>query len=142
MRYLFQVVQTQTTTAYCRILPTLDHHVSGPLTTRPLHILKRMNVLILITAVQTDHITLYVNLTPDISYINRHYTCENGDYICTRYLLKQREVDLHAKDRYGATALSEAVRKHREDIIVLLLEHGASWLLDGVGEILCSYVGR
>ena len=25
--YLFQVVQTQTTTAYCRILPTLDHHV-------------------------------------------------------------------------------------------------------------------
>ena len=24
----FQVVQTQTTTAYCRILPTLDHHVS------------------------------------------------------------------------------------------------------------------
>lgn len=71
-----------------------------------------------------------------------HYTCENGDYICTRYLLKQREVDLHAKDRYGATALSEAVRKHREDIIVLLLEHGASWLLDGVGEILCSYVGR
>ena len=23
----FQVVQTQTTTAYCRILPTLDHHV-------------------------------------------------------------------------------------------------------------------
>ena len=27
LRYLFQVVQTQTTTAYCRILPTLDHHV-------------------------------------------------------------------------------------------------------------------
>jgi hypothetical protein len=26
--YLFQVIQTQTTTAYCRILPTLDHHVS------------------------------------------------------------------------------------------------------------------
>jgi hypothetical protein len=23
----FQVVQTQTATAYCRILPTLDHHV-------------------------------------------------------------------------------------------------------------------
>jgi hypothetical protein len=56
-------------------------------------------------------------------------------------LLKQREVDVHAKDRYGATALSEAVRKHRDDIIVLLLEHGASWSVDGVGEILCSYVG-
>ena len=27
LRYLFQVVQTQTTAAYCRILPTLDHHV-------------------------------------------------------------------------------------------------------------------
>jgi hypothetical protein len=27
LRYLLQVVQTQTTTAYCRILPTLDHHV-------------------------------------------------------------------------------------------------------------------
>ena len=27
MKYLFQVVQTQTTTAYYRILPTLDHHV-------------------------------------------------------------------------------------------------------------------
>ena len=27
LRYLFQVVQTQTTTAYCTILPTLDHHV-------------------------------------------------------------------------------------------------------------------
>jgi hypothetical protein len=27
VRYIFQVVQTQTTTAYCRILPTLDHHV-------------------------------------------------------------------------------------------------------------------
>ena len=24
---VFQVVQTQTTTAYCRILPALDHHV-------------------------------------------------------------------------------------------------------------------
>ena len=28
MRYLFQVVRTQTATVYCRILPTLDHHVS------------------------------------------------------------------------------------------------------------------
>jgi hypothetical protein len=27
LRYLFQVVQTQTTTAYCRILPTLDPYV-------------------------------------------------------------------------------------------------------------------
>jgi hypothetical protein len=27
LRYLFQVVQTRTTTAYCRILPTLDLHV-------------------------------------------------------------------------------------------------------------------
>ena len=27
LRYIFQVVQTQTTTAYCRILPALDHHV-------------------------------------------------------------------------------------------------------------------
>ena len=27
LRYLFQVVQTQTTKAYCRMLPTLDHHV-------------------------------------------------------------------------------------------------------------------
>jgi hypothetical protein len=27
LRYLFQVVQTQTKTAYCRILPTLNHHV-------------------------------------------------------------------------------------------------------------------
>jgi hypothetical protein len=27
LRYLFHVVQTQTTTAYWRILPTLDHHV-------------------------------------------------------------------------------------------------------------------
>jgi hypothetical protein len=27
LRYLFQVVQTQTTAAYCRILPTLDLHV-------------------------------------------------------------------------------------------------------------------
>ena len=27
VRYLFQVVQTQTTTAYCRILPALDHHI-------------------------------------------------------------------------------------------------------------------
>jgi hypothetical protein len=27
LRYLFQVVHTQTTAAYCRILPTLDHHV-------------------------------------------------------------------------------------------------------------------
>jgi hypothetical protein len=27
LRYLFHVVQTQTTTVYCRILPTLDHHV-------------------------------------------------------------------------------------------------------------------
>ena len=27
LRYLFQVVQTQTMIAYCRILPTLDHHV-------------------------------------------------------------------------------------------------------------------
>jgi hypothetical protein len=26
-RYLFQAVQKQTTAAYCRILPTLDHHV-------------------------------------------------------------------------------------------------------------------
>jgi hypothetical protein len=26
LRYLFQVVQTQTTTAYCRTLPLLDHH--------------------------------------------------------------------------------------------------------------------
>ena len=27
LRYLFQVVQTQTMPAYCRILPTLDHYV-------------------------------------------------------------------------------------------------------------------
>ena len=27
LRYLFQAVQTQTTTVYCRILPILDHHV-------------------------------------------------------------------------------------------------------------------
>ena len=27
LKYLFQAVQTQTTTAYCRILPTLDNHV-------------------------------------------------------------------------------------------------------------------
>ena len=27
LRYIFQVVQTQTTTAYCGMLPTLDHHV-------------------------------------------------------------------------------------------------------------------
>ena len=27
LRYLFQLVQIQTTTAYCRILPTLDHNV-------------------------------------------------------------------------------------------------------------------
>ena len=27
LSYFFRVVQTQTTTAYCRILPTLDHHV-------------------------------------------------------------------------------------------------------------------
>lgn len=74
--------------------------------------------------------------------VSRHYTSENGDYNCTQYLLKQREVDIHAKDRYGATALSEAVRKDREDIIILLLEHGASWSMDGVGEMLCSYVGR
>jgi hypothetical protein len=29
LRYLFQVVQTQTTAAYWRILPTLDQHVWG-----------------------------------------------------------------------------------------------------------------
>ena len=28
MKYLFQVVHTQTTTVFCRILPTMDHHVS------------------------------------------------------------------------------------------------------------------
>ena len=27
LRYIFQVVQTQTTTAYCTILPTLDYHL-------------------------------------------------------------------------------------------------------------------
>jgi hypothetical protein len=27
LRYLFQVVLTQTTSAYCTTLPTLDHHV-------------------------------------------------------------------------------------------------------------------
>ena len=27
LRYLFQVVQTQNTAAYCRMLPTLDFHV-------------------------------------------------------------------------------------------------------------------
>ena len=27
LRYLYQVVQTQTMAAYCRILSTLDHHV-------------------------------------------------------------------------------------------------------------------
>ena len=82
-----------------------------------------------------------LNLKPQSVIISRHYTSKNGDYVSTQYLLKQREVDVHAKDMYEATPLSEAVRKHREDIIVLLLEHGASWSADNVGNILCSYVG-
>ncbi|XP_028404975.1 uncharacterized protein LOC114527500 isoform X2 [Dendronephthya gigantea] len=69
-----------------------------------------------------------------------HYTSKNGDYVCTQFLLKQSDVDIHAKDRYGVTPLSEAVRKHRNDVIVLLLDNGASWLMDGIGELLCSYV--
>ena len=27
LRYFFQVVQIQSTTAYCRILPAMDHHI-------------------------------------------------------------------------------------------------------------------
>lgn len=56
--------------------------------------------------------------------------------------MKQSDVDVHAKDRYAVTPLAEAVRKHRDDVIVLLVDHGASWLMDGIGELLCSYVGR
>ena len=67
--------------------------------------------------------------------------CESGHIKCAEYLVEQRDVKIHAKDRYGATALTEAVRKHRDDIVELLLEHGACWITDGVGETLCDYVG-
>ena len=72
---------------------------------------------------------------------NRHYACEGGQMDCVNYLLDQREVNVHAKDRYGATPLSEAVRKRRDNLVPVLLEWGANWVADGVGEILCSYTG-
>ena len=47
----FQVVQTQTTTAYCRILPTLDHHVSD-----------------IFQVVQTQTTTAYCRILPTLDH--------------------------------------------------------------------------
>ena len=54
LRYLFQVVQTQSTTAYCRILPTLE---SGP---------PRLRYLFQV--VQTQDMTTYCRILPTLNH--------------------------------------------------------------------------
>lgn len=69
-----------------------------------------------------------------------HVAASRGYLHCVKFLLRQPGVDIHARDRWRATPLSEAVQRGHDAVVQCLLRHGASWCEDGVGDLLCKAV--
>lgn len=69
-----------------------------------------------------------------------HVACVCGNLNCVKFLLRQPGVDIHARDRWKASPLSEAVQFGHDQVVQCLLRHGAGWCEDGVGDLLCSAI--
>lgn len=69
-----------------------------------------------------------------------HVASSHGHLHCVKFLLRQPGVDIHARDRWRASPLSEAVQYGHDQVVQCLLRHGAGWCEDGVGDLLCSAV--
>ncbi|XP_022788411.1 ammonium transporter 1-like isoform X2 [Stylophora pistillata] len=69
-----------------------------------------------------------------------HVACMHGNLSCVKFLLRQPGVDNHARDRWKASPLSEAVQFGHNQVVQCLLRHGAGWCEDGVGDLLCSAI--
>ncbi|XP_078346978.1 uncharacterized protein LOC144632254 isoform X3 [Oculina patagonica] len=69
-----------------------------------------------------------------------HVASMHGHLHCVKFLLRQPGVDIHARDRWRASPLSEAVQYGHDQVVQCLLRHGAGWCEDGVGDLLCSAV--
>lgn len=56
-------------------------------------------------------------------------------------LLLARGADPNARDRWGGTALQDAVRHRRDDVVALLRRHGAELHMKDIATTLCSLAG-
>ncbi|XP_048575772.1 poly [ADP-ribose] polymerase tankyrase-1 isoform X2 [Nematostella vectensis] len=66
----------------------------------------------------------------------------HGHVQCVKFLLRQPGVDIHSRDRWRATPLTEAIKYLHDRVVQCLIKHGASWSDDGAGDILCTAVAR
>ena len=79
LRYLFQEVQTQTTEAYCRVLPTLDPHVvqTQTNTDRTNTKLITIQLIAILTSLKQDQSATYTQTTAnDVPERNLHFLDE------------------------------------------------------------------
>ena len=67
---------------------------------------------------------LIQGVSPNTSDYDRrtilHLAASEGNYAIVKYLLKYHDVNANARDRWGNTAVDDATRNDREDIVKLL----------------------
>lgn len=55
------------------------------------------------------------------------WACAGGHYEIAEYLIEEKDADIHAKDKFGRTALVYAVWNGNAKIAALLLDYGITW---------------
>lgn len=54
-----------------------------------------------------------------------YYTCREGKFLCTKFLVEESRLNINEKDAYGQNPIYYAVREGKLDVVKFLIEKGA-----------------